>query len=206
MRERIEGCPCCVGEADQALIHSRPLRELTADDHNHYMFNAMFTWGDEDDFRHFLPRLLELAVADTDWTGDPERVLGFLAYGKWDTWPKHEQVAIESLVRSVWNAGLTLDHSQFEADGWLCGIGRAGLDVISFIDGWRRLGASSTLGQVAEFLSWNSELLTDGTLTNAFWRDVEKRDVVAAELRDWLGVCLEDPEFRDRLAAWYERT
>ncbi|MEM8677684.1 MAG: hypothetical protein AAGF83_28070, partial [Cyanobacteria bacterium P01_G01_bin.67] len=62
LNSHIVGCPCCVTDDDQKSIRSKILRQLTAEDLNHYAFNAIFTWGEIDDFKHFLPRLLELTA------------------------------------------------------------------------------------------------------------------------------------------------
>ena len=71
----VEGCPCCVTKDDKKLIEAKVLRELTADDLNHFAFNAMTTWGTVKDFKHFLPRLLELLAFDKRfmWSGDSYR-------------------------------------------------------------------------------------------------------------------------------------
>jgi hypothetical protein len=76
----VEGCPHCVSDRDHARIHSRPLRSLSGDDLGRYAFKAMTTWGNERDFRHFLPRILELLVSN-DLDPPTEVVLGKLAYG-----------------------------------------------------------------------------------------------------------------------------
>ncbi len=47
---------------DEKRLHKTSLRELNAKDLELYATDALFVWGNVDDFRHFLPRIFELAV------------------------------------------------------------------------------------------------------------------------------------------------
>ncbi|EFH85170.1 hypothetical protein [Ktedonobacter racemifer] len=59
----VEGCPHCISHEDQERIASKPLRELTEEDLRRYTLKALTTWGDVNDLKHFLPRMLELVVS-----------------------------------------------------------------------------------------------------------------------------------------------
>ena len=59
-KSTMDGCPCCVSDSDKEKIHTKQLRELDGDDLSRYAFKAMTTWGDTDDFKHYLPRIFEL--------------------------------------------------------------------------------------------------------------------------------------------------
>lgn len=212
--DHVEGCPHCVTAADHGRIYSRPLRALTAADLNRYAYKAMSTWGDVRDFRHFLPRLLELTVSgDPDWSVDTEVVLGKLAYANWSTWPLEEQAAVRSLLRRRWSIGLDQDAadrwesngSQFDLDTWLCAVARAGDDTAPYLEAWRNKGATETISHVAAFLVANPELLTNGKLGNAYWSlDDPRTAACAEELRTWLAACMNDPPFEAQLAAHYQ--
>jgi hypothetical protein len=80
IRSFIEGCPCCVSDRDKEKIHSKELRELEEEDLSRYAFKAMTTWGNVDDFKHFLPRILELCI-DHDLGIHPFGIFGKLKYG-----------------------------------------------------------------------------------------------------------------------------
>ncbi len=214
LKSRLEACPCCTTDADQALIHSRSLRALTPDDLEHYVSKAMTTWGDEDDYRHFLPRLLELAVEDESrsfW--NTELILSKLAYAGWRGWPAAEQRAVESFLSLRWSLGLTQQpryslvesDSEFDAGEWLCGIELAGLDTTPFVDVWLRMGEVSTFGHVVAFLESNPHLLTDGRVGAVYWGDTAEAPAYAEPMRTWLSSLLDDPDFQARLAAWYQQ-
>ena len=218
LKSRLEACPCCTTDADQALIRSRSLRALTAEDLQHYVFSAISTWGDEDDFRHFLPRVLELAMTNNSLSFvAPELILDKLAYAGWGAWPAAEQEAVESFLRLRWSIGLTQETrssqgdsvSEFDADEWLCGIALTGLDTLPYVDVWLRMGAVSTFGHVVAFLESNRHLLTDGRVDNAWWGDTREAPreapAYAEPMRTWLSSLLDDPGFQTRLAAWYQQ-
>jgi hypothetical protein len=61
---KVAGCPHCVYPQDIALIHSAPMRALSAEQLEKYGWKAMTTWGDVADFKHFAPRLFEIAIYD----------------------------------------------------------------------------------------------------------------------------------------------
>src|SRR5215470_5230868 len=79
LSQHIEGCPCCITPADQAAIHSKPLRRLTYEDLELYAFKAMLTWGAPESWKHFLPRILEiLAFEQSSWSPATEAIISRL--------------------------------------------------------------------------------------------------------------------------------
>lgn len=100
-KSTMDGCPCCVSDSDKEKIHSKQLKELDGEDLSRYAFKAMTTWGDTDDFKHYLPRIFEL-LSTTDFIVDTFVVLGKLEYGKWRTWAENEQTVIEIFLYAWW--------------------------------------------------------------------------------------------------------
>src|SRR6185369_16388291 len=113
----MKGCPCCVSNSDKEKIHSKRLRELDGDDLSRYAFKAMTTWGDTEDFKHYLPRIFEL-LSTTDFIIDTFIVLGKLEYGKWKTWAEKEQIAIETFLYAWW-ANLIRTKSYFDKEAFI---------------------------------------------------------------------------------------
>lgn len=67
----------------------------------------MTTWGNVDDYRHFLPRIAELissGQAGGSYGVDLDMVGNKLAYAKWRAWPDEEQRAIEEWLLALWGA------------------------------------------------------------------------------------------------------
>ena len=98
---QMKGCPCCVHPKENELLLTRSLRSLTANNLNHYAFNAALTWGDINDLKHFLPRLLEL------WAFDKDLFYGEFVISRLSTiglanWEEKERKAIEQYLISLW--------------------------------------------------------------------------------------------------------
>ncbi|GGJ38590.1 hypothetical protein [Deinococcus roseus] len=104
LHDRVEGCPCCVKNGDHARIRSKPLRFLEAEDLSRYAFKAMTTWGSEEDFRHFLPRLLELHVQKGNLLP-----LYKLSYAHWTSWSEEEQESVRAVLLLWWKQLLQIE-------------------------------------------------------------------------------------------------
>ena len=100
-KPEMEGCPCCVSSADKEKIHSKQLRLLDEEDLARYASKAMTTWGDTEDYKHYLPRIFEL-LTTRDFIVDTFIVLGKLEYGQWKNWPENEKDAIVSFLLAWW--------------------------------------------------------------------------------------------------------
>ena len=100
-KSTIEGCPCCVSDSDKSTLHSKQLRELEDEDLSRYAFKAMTTWGDLKDYKHYLPRILEL-TAKRKLIVDTFVTLGKLDYGNWKEWDPEEQETIIEFLKSWW--------------------------------------------------------------------------------------------------------
>lgn len=169
--QHIEGCPCCVNESDQILICSKPLRSLTAEDLNHYSYKALTTWGGENDFRYFLPRLFELQAEDLTNLCNPEILYGKLSYADWLSWPIEEQQAISLYFDAMWRFLLTSrepDGLYLQAGDYLCAISQA-VDVLTpYLEQWAELG-SRPLAHLHRFIEDNRVDLEKDQLQSAFW-------------------------------------
>jgi hypothetical protein len=115
LRSYTDGCPCCVSAADHAELRSGNLRR--------YAFKAMTTWGNELDFKHFLPALLIALTPDSSYypgtvhegACDLRCFANKLAYAHWQNWPAEEQQAILNCLRAWWLVCLSLVQQDFAA-------------------------------------------------------------------------------------------
>jgi hypothetical protein len=57
---QLEGCPCCTTAEEAQPLVRKPLRTIAAPELEHYASKALTTWGTLDDYKYFLPRILEL--------------------------------------------------------------------------------------------------------------------------------------------------
>lgn len=134
IRSFIEGCPCCVSDRDKEKIHSKELRELEEEDLSRYAFKAMTTWGNVDDFKHFLPRILELCI-DHDLGIHPFGIFGKLKYGKWEIWEYAEKEAVITFLLEWWK--YLLENRTFFDDDLFFGIYNVTGEMEKLLEYWK---------------------------------------------------------------------
>ncbi|HEV2235881.1 MAG TPA: hypothetical protein VGR57_04385 [Ktedonobacterales bacterium] len=155
LKRVIVGCPHCVSRADSGTLHIRALDALTADDVRFYAFKAMTTFGDEEDFKHFLPRLLELLAREVE-AGGAEEDLGFdeevlggkLAMAGYSDWPAVEREAVERFLDAMWAVLLARFPTKLEAETFLCFLAQF-TTLDRYLALWRATRTRSALAHVA---------------------------------------------------------
>jgi len=163
-------------------ITSAPLRELHPESLSYFAATAMTTVGEVETYKHFLPRILELALSDQDGLGlDPEVIAGKLLYAGWNDWPDMERRVIAKLLDLAWMRARRQHPDEEDASCWLCAIAMLDLDVAENLDGWLRDMTPDAAVQLAWFLHMEAEHIVKG---DSYWEDVAvaKRKLVS----DWL--------------------
>jgi hypothetical protein len=166
----IEGCPCCISTRGVDVLLTTPLRQISGQQLWRYVSGAFLTIGGEDDFRYFLPRILDISVSDLANSNDPEIVIGKLPLANWREWSAKEQAVVEELLDAWFGCALAQDLEEAD-DGWigneaesvLCGAARAGLPIRPWLV---RLNEPD----VAPVLNDMRERFPDQL--SAFWEDV----------------------------------
>lgn len=165
----VDVCDHCVSPEEVQATRAAPLRELTASVLAPYAGNALSTWGEEDEFRYFLPRLLELIVLEEldGW------FYGSLLLNKvgvrWEEWRAREREAIIGLVGVWWER--TLKHYPRDVDVMTMieiiadGLG-LGLDP--YLAEWE----SNTTEAAARHMAWLMHDYTVGVSHDAEWYTV----------------------------------
>lgn len=158
----IDGCEHCVTAGMSEELTSTPLRQLTEEQLSLFSLKAMTTWGTEQDFKHFLPRLLELSYIDPLEMNWLEALFGKLKLAGWDRWPTRERQAIESYLSHWWTATLAQPRQyQFDelAGSVLCAIGRTGIKMQPFLDQWIQDDSQAALDRLCVFVHSNYDAL-----------------------------------------------
>ena len=112
LQVNIAGCPCCINDEEKSKLHSKPLDELTQEELRPFLFASQTTIGDENDFKHFLPRILELVIEE-DFIGFPEFIIGHIKYLKFQNWSLAEQDTIKFFLMSWWNYELAKEYEEY---------------------------------------------------------------------------------------------
>ncbi len=200
-------CPCCVDEQEYARLVEPKLEDVGHEAIDHYLFNAICTWGDINGFKRFLPRIYEALAFERHecfWSVGMWLPITKLAYGNWQEWPRYERRSIERYLVALWSH--VLDGGPSHPDGGLAddaddvieGLATIYCDIQPFLDVWtakvhKSLGAAERL---AQFLRFNS----------GFFRKHESLGIedwtagAEAQVREWL----RDPLLIGALATWLE--
>jgi hypothetical protein len=142
--EDTQPCSCCHTPIANELLHAAPLRKLAWKHLSDYASDAILTWGDVDCFRHFLPRIIELAVTDVERPiGAPDAVQVFRLFyhAEWRTWPQDEQASIERLLAAVWEtvrSNPPIESGWIDVEEWICAISHCESDIGGHLNVWRQ--------------------------------------------------------------------
>lgn len=176
------------------MLHERLLRELSADDLSGFAGEALTVWGNEVDFKHFLPRIMEITVnaGGSDWRRqdwidwpDTESIFSRLAYGNWHEWPEVEQQAVARFLSAFWKTSLNCYPARDDIGSMITAIARTDADIEPFLDDWLELPGEAPLQHLSEFADRHASLLmARHRVSNAFWGVKQRR--AADTIRSWL--------------------
>ena len=195
LRDRIDSCPCCRGPRETRHLHTKLLRDLTAEDLGLYAFRAMTTVGDADDFRHFLPRIFELLLC-AEFPVDKEVVLSKLTYAKWTEWPTGEIEAVRAYLTELWIWARRQPPDPYpyvpaEIGSWLCAIARAEQDIEPYLEAWTDDRVPAAQGNFVRFIADEREALEEADSPGAFWEDATAQ---WQQVKGWVKRCELDGE------------
>jgi hypothetical protein len=165
-RHPVEGCPCCVTSEDQQALAGGDLGRFSA--------KALTTWGDVEDFKHFLPRLLD---------HDLDQALHKLAYADWRQWPQPEQRAVEEYLVALWEEQQAVGEEYPPAADLLHAMGELGIDLRPHLDRWRRCGSNADVYQLVTLI--NNDLRSSLHPT-IYQLPKQPRSAPAQTLLEWL--------------------
>jgi hypothetical protein len=98
MSDPFDFCDDCVSAEELEGIRDTPLHELTFDQLWTIASNIVLTIGEVDDFKYFLPRLIEGSRCGASY--DIETVFTRFRNAEFETWPSAECQAVQNYVRS----------------------------------------------------------------------------------------------------------
>jgi hypothetical protein len=180
---RVPGCPHCVAPEEDRPLLDRPVRSLPPDDLARYAAKAISTWGGAEEFRYFVPRLLECAAADAFVYPDPAIVFGKLAAADWHGWPAGERAAIGEFLTAWWADTLDRYPADPGAGTVLCCLGAARADLTPFLDRWGALPAAEAIQHLHEFVRYGVRWTRGPRLADAFW---DRESVAHRQVLTWL--------------------
>jgi len=202
----IDACPCCVKPKELEKLRSIPLRQQM--DLSDYSMDALWTCGGVDDFKHFLPRIFELNVlteiGGIVWPDIEVVFVKLRTECDWAYWPSDEKEAIRDYCQAAWRYVLEEEEPEHDPIQWLCGIGRAGVDLHPYLDYWVQAQSSVAYEHLAEFVEWEKQFyLKDQKLRNPFWDYAPAHDQFFGWLTNPVTVKQLEEIFRENPSAEY---
>lgn len=150
----IEYCTHCHSAEEIRLLQTTPIRDLSEEPLGRFTWSLLLTSGSVRDFKHFLPRIFELAAPENRLGVNPEVKFEKLRLADWRRWPTTEQTAIEQYLMACWEQVLatpTFDASvaPSDADSYLCAIAQAEDDLTPYLTEWCKLDTLPALAHLA---------------------------------------------------------
>jgi hypothetical protein len=167
-------------------LQAAPLRMLSDDQIGPYAGSALLTVGGVPDYKHYLPRIIELGMRGSGHMGaDAPIIAERLKRAAWRTWPEAEQVSVRSAFRAAWSWSVE-QHPDFgaTAEDWLCGIAALGEPIERLLREWSARTSTQALLQSAWLAMPAARLMSSSDNDLAYWSYVSPatRKVVS----DWV--------------------
>lgn len=108
-------------------ITSGPLRTLEADQLWRFAQSAVWTVGDVNDYKHFFPRILDLAATQGSLIG--VETIAFKLKNLWSEWPIRERQIIERVFLTAFEYGLHRGPYELNAWEWLVAVDQLGMAI-----------------------------------------------------------------------------
>ena len=161
-------------------LTAAPLQMLSVENVESYVISALTTVGNVQDYKHFLPRILELAVESA--LVEPEIIASKLRYAGWHNWPLQEQRTVADVFYTAGNQALNAHPDEYLADGWLCGIAILRLDIREILQAWQSAQSAGASLQRAHLLT--ASLFESDLDERGYWSEVDETTIHT--IQKWL--------------------
>jgi hypothetical protein len=183
---RMEASPARNAAKILTTLSSVPLRRLSSEQIGPYAGWALTTIGSVEDYKHFLPRILEQAVRAPEWMGtQPSIIASKLKMANWRTWRKRETKAVlDVFAAALRHAVLGHPDDEGDASDWLCALASLGEDVLPYLREWLRGAQGNALLQIANLAMQLPTLTSLDEREQIFWADLSAE--ARAAIVTWL--------------------
>jgi hypothetical protein len=162
-------------------LTSKRLRLLDVEDVQEYASAALTTVGTAEDYKHFLPRLLDLAVESG--VVEPQTIALKLNYADWRAWPKNEQQTLEDIFLRAGVDAFKQHTDDDLAARWLASLAILNIDLDRLRAEVITFNTDCCALQLADLLLSDTLFATD-PFERAYWTYVP--DQTVQETRSWL--------------------
>jgi hypothetical protein len=166
-------------------LTSAHLKELEDDAIGAYAGSALWTIGGSGDYAYFLPRILELALANPVWIGaEPAVIAKKVQLAEWRKWRDAQQEAVVRVFETAFHSSLEVPPQKgLMAGEWLCGLVALGFDVEPYLAAWEQKTSPEAALQMACFAN-SVTIEADSDLFGGWWD--EQPEAARRAVARWL--------------------
>lgn len=181
---KLEGSPLYYDlDSWNKQLRSKKLRELTDEDLSRFAGKVILTWGDENDYRFYLPRILEL-TAELKTPYDIWTLYSRLEEANWKAWEIEEQNAINDFTLELWS-NLLNDNSEkaeWEFKDYFHAIANFYPDFPQVLNVWETNDSYTSVKHLTNYIFDERQNLFD----NNYIDSVEKNTKNIEQFQTWL--------------------
>ncbi|MER7281488.1 hypothetical protein ABT369_44330 [Dactylosporangium sp. NPDC000244] len=147
-------CRHCVDEDEVRVLCEIPLEDLSAEQLRRFAWKAGGTWGDDRDWLHFVPRILELfALGALDDPTLLDKTLGRLKTAV-AGWPADDQAAVRSYRFALWREFLASWPTAMAAEDMVEALSGFEEDLQPYLDIWSATPTETAARHLASFVAY----------------------------------------------------
>ena len=186
LREVTDVCWCCHTEEQERAVHAAPLRVLSPEQLEAFALDALYTWGDVADLKHFVPRLLEIVAGPGFPAGVPERewVVDALNRAGWARWPSDQHQAVAEFLWAWWQRELPMLPDEYDRERSFVAITVAVEDLTPYLRLWAASSAPAAAVRYARFFTGEASARASGGKRSYLW--LSERPSQERQVADWL--------------------
>jgi hypothetical protein len=164
-------------------ITSKPLKNLTSDDLSRFVGKSITTWGDENDLKHFLPRILEL-TAEFQTPYEIWILFEKLSLAKWEKWTENEQTLVHDYMIELWRELLNNDsqNAEWEFKDYFSTIAHFYPNFSELLNVWSDSNSKSSIKFLSNYIFQEKTVIFDRNKISGFYDKTEN----AFEFQSWL--------------------
>lgn len=150
-------------------LFSKSLTELTEDDLSRFTGKAITTWGNANDYKHFLPRIFEL-TAELKTPYEIWIAFDKLTLAEWNKWTENEQAVIQEFMIALWESILNdnSEKAKWEFKDYFSAIAHFYPNFTDLLYVWDKSESKASIKHLSDFIVDEQTALFDRKKISGF--------------------------------------
>ena len=150
-------------------LFSKSLTELTEDDLSRFTGKAITTWGNANDYKHFLPRIFEL-TAELKTPYEIWIAFDKLTLAEWTNWTEKEQKVIHEFMIALWESIVNdiSEKAEWEFKDYFSAIAHFYPNFSDLLNIWGESESKASIKHLSEFIVGEQTTLFDRKKISGF--------------------------------------